>query len=69
MIGSVGERNCSLKIDKLDMSHNEDRLYPWVDENPITSFQNMDAKFAEKTSQIIVSGKYLNAFIPPFWSI
>lgn len=67
MIGSVGERNCSLKIDMLDMSHNKDRLYPWVDKNPITSFQSLGANFAEKTSQLIVSGKYLDAFIPPFF--
>ncbi|XP_029307049.1 B-cell receptor CD22-like [Cottoperca gobio] len=50
VIGSVGERNCSLKIEKLDMSHNQDRLYPWIDKNPITSYHTLGQTFYEKTS-------------------
>lgn len=61
LIGSLGERNCSLKIERLEMSHNQDRLYPWVDKHPITSYQSLDPTFYEKTSQLIVSGKYLDA--------
>ncbi|KAK2844400.1 hypothetical protein Q5P01_011059 [Channa striata] len=55
LIGSVGERNCSLKIEKLEMSHNQDRLYPWVDVNPITSYHTLDSHMYEKTTQLIVS--------------
>ncbi|XP_031154727.1 uncharacterized protein LOC116049323 [Sander lucioperca] len=55
LIGSVGERNCSLKIERLEMSHNQDRLYPWVDKHPITSYQSLGPTFYEKTSQLIVS--------------
>ncbi|XP_035528098.1 uncharacterized protein LOC118335777 isoform X2 [Morone saxatilis] len=54
LIGSVGERNCSLKIERLEMTHNQDRLYPWVDKNPITSYHTLGHTFYDKTSQIIV---------------
>uniref|UniRef100_A0A8C4EU50 Ig-like domain-containing protein n=1 Tax=Dicentrarchus labrax TaxID=13489 RepID=A0A8C4EU50_DICLA len=37
------------------MSHNQDRLYPWVDKNPITSYHTLGHTFYDKTSQIIVS--------------
>ncbi|KAK2910388.1 uncharacterized protein [Channa argus] len=57
LIGSVGERNCSLKIEKLDMSHNQDRLYPWVDVNPITSYHTLGSQIYEKTTQLIVSDR------------
>ncbi|KAK5862485.1 hypothetical protein PBY51_017876 [Eleginops maclovinus] len=49
------ENNCSLKIERLDMSHNQDRLYPWVDKNPITSYHNLGHSFYDKTCQLIVS--------------
>ncbi|XP_068592620.1 uncharacterized protein [Cebidichthys violaceus] len=55
LIGSVGERNCSLKIESLEMSHNQDRLYPWVDLNPITSYHGVGHTLYDKTSQLIVS--------------
>ncbi|XP_068425817.1 uncharacterized protein, partial [Clinocottus analis] len=55
LVGSVGERNCSLKIERLEMSHNKDRLYPWVDKNPITSYHGLGDAFEEKTSQLIVT--------------
>nr|XP_020493058.1 myelin-associated glycoprotein-like [Labrus bergylta]XP_020493059.1 myelin-associated glycoprotein-like [Labrus bergylta] len=54
LIGSVRERNCSLKIDRLEMSHNQDRLYPWVDQNPITSYHTLGFSFDDKTTEIIV---------------
>lgn len=66
LIGSVGERNCSLKIERLEMSHNQDRLYPWVDKNPITSYHTVGHTFYDKTSQLIVLGRYLD--MPPFKS-
>ncbi|XP_010779215.1 myelin-associated glycoprotein-like [Notothenia coriiceps] len=55
LIPSVGEGNCSLKIERLDMSHNQDRLYPWVDKNPITSYHSLGHSFNDKTCQLIVS--------------
>lgn len=66
LIGSVGERNCSLKIERLEMSHNQDRLYPWIDKNPITSYHTMGHTFDDKISQLIVLGRYLD--MPPFKS-
>ncbi|XP_030249186.1 uncharacterized protein LOC115567089 isoform X1 [Sparus aurata] len=55
LIGSVDGGNCSLKIQRLDMSHNKDRLYPWVDKNPITSYHTAGHTFYDKTTQLIVS--------------
>lgn len=66
LIGSVKERNCSLKIEKLEMLHNQDRLYPWVDKSPITSYHSLGHTFYDKSSQLIVLGKYLDMFIPLF---
>uniref|UniRef100_A0A096LUY8 Ig-like domain-containing protein n=2 Tax=Poecilia formosa TaxID=48698 RepID=A0A096LUY8_POEFO len=50
--GSVSDSNCSLKIDRLDMSHNEDKLYPWVDINPITSYHSQGHSFLDKSTKI-----------------
>lgn len=66
LAGSVEDSNCSLKIERLEMSHNQDRFYPWVDKNPITSYHTLGHTFYDKTSLLIVSGKYLDTFIPPF---
>ncbi|KAL7393025.1 hypothetical protein ABVT39_005495 [Epinephelus coioides] len=55
LIGSVSERNCSLKIERLEMSHNQDRLYPWIDKDSITSFHSVSHALLDKTSQLIVS--------------
>lgn len=58
LIGSVSEGNCSLKIDKLEMSHNKDRLYPWIDKNSVTSYHSEDHSFLDKSTQLEVSGKH-----------
>uniref|UniRef100_A0A3Q3EXI1 Ig-like domain-containing protein n=1 Tax=Kryptolebias marmoratus TaxID=37003 RepID=A0A3Q3EXI1_KRYMA len=55
LIGSVSEGNCSLKIDKLEMSHNKDRLYPWIDKDSITSFHSQGHSFIDKSTQLEVS--------------
>ncbi|XP_067457968.1 uncharacterized protein [Thunnus thynnus] len=55
LTGSVSEGNCSLKIESLEMSHNQERLYPWVDKNPITSYHTQGFTFYDKTTQLIVS--------------
>lgn len=57
LTGSVSDSNCSLKIDRLDTSHNEDKLYPWVDINPITSYHSQGHSFLDRSTKIIVSGK------------
>ncbi|CAK6960430.1 uncharacterized protein LOC121905273 isoform X1 [Scomber scombrus] len=58
LTGSVSTGNCSLKIERLEMSHNQERLYPWVDKNPITSYHTQDFTFNDKTTQLIVSGPF-----------
>uniref|UniRef100_A0A3Q1ES29 Immunoglobulin V-set domain-containing protein n=1 Tax=Acanthochromis polyacanthus TaxID=80966 RepID=A0A3Q1ES29_9TELE len=55
LMGSVTDRNCSLKIERLEMSHNQKRLYPWIDENHITTFHSIGHSFYDKTTQLIVS--------------
>ncbi|XP_056236064.1 uncharacterized protein LOC130171837 isoform X2 [Seriola aureovittata] len=55
VMGSVREGNCSLKIKRLEMSHNQDRLYPWIDKNSIASFHTRDQMLYDKTTQLIVS--------------
>lgn len=60
LTGSVREGNCSLKIERLEMSHSQDRLYPWVDNNPITSYYTVGHTFYDKTSQLIVLGRCLD---------
>lgn len=57
IVGSVTMGNCSLKIYELKMSHNQQRLYPWVDKNPINSYYNDGQNFNDKTTQLIVSGR------------
>ncbi|CAJ1061623.1 uncharacterized protein LOC122881428 isoform X3 [Xyrichtys novacula] len=54
LIGSVKDGNCSLKIEQLEMSHNQRRLFPWVDVNPITSYNTQGFSFNDKISQIVV---------------
>lgn len=68
LTGSVKDRNCSLKIEKLEMSHNQDRLYPWIDKSPITSYHSLEHTFYDTSTQLIVLGKYLDMFIPSFQS-
>ncbi|KAF7648240.1 hypothetical protein LDENG_00160090 [Lucifuga dentata] len=55
LTGSVNERNCSLKIERLEMMDNQNRLYPWVDKNPVTSYHMLDKTFYDKTTELIVS--------------
>ncbi|XP_030225228.1 Schwann cell myelin protein [Gadus morhua] len=51
--GSVSQGNCSLYIERLEMSLDQNRLYPWVDKNPITSYQ--DHNLYDRTSQLRVT--------------
>lgn len=57
IVGSVTMGNCSLEIEQLKMSHNQQRLYPWVDKNPINSYHNEGQNLNDKTTQLIVSGR------------
>uniref|UniRef100_A0A3Q3MG35 Ig-like domain-containing protein n=1 Tax=Mastacembelus armatus TaxID=205130 RepID=A0A3Q3MG35_9TELE len=59
-IGSVPEGNCTLKVERLDITHNKDRFFPWLDKAPITSYHNPSQTFYDKNTQLIVSGKYVN---------
>lgn len=56
-VGSVETGNCSLIIKKLELSHNQERLYPWVDEAPITSYHTEGQNLNDKTTQLLVSGR------------
>ncbi|XP_036453137.1 myelin-associated glycoprotein-like [Colossoma macropomum] len=38
LYGSPNEGNCSLKIQPLEMQHNQERLYPWMDPKPIETY-------------------------------
>lgn len=62
LLGSLGEKNCSLKIESLEMIHNGDRLYPWIDEHPITSYHVPGSKLYDKTTQLVITSKYVKTF-------
>ncbi|XP_030012812.1 uncharacterized protein LOC115434832 isoform X3 [Sphaeramia orbicularis] len=55
LIGSVMDGNCSLKVERLEMTHNQDRVYPWVDKNPVTSYHTLGSAFYDKTTLITIS--------------
>ncbi|XP_076833281.1 uncharacterized protein LOC143478202 [Brachyhypopomus gauderio] len=38
LYGLPSDRNCSLEIKSLEMDHNGDRLYPWMDAKPAETF-------------------------------
>lgn len=57
LIGTAEERNCSLKIERLEMSHNHDRLFPWIDTNPITFYHTQGYTFYDKSTQLTVLGR------------
>ncbi|GAA6224944.1 myelin-associated glycoprotein-like [Lates japonicus] len=59
LVGSVRDRNCSLKIERLEMSHNQNRIFPWVDKNPIASYHTADQSFSDMTTELIVSDQAL----------
>ncbi|KAK3560905.1 hypothetical protein QTP86_022883 [Hemibagrus guttatus] len=40
LFGSSNDKNCSLKIQPLDMQHSQERLFPWMDPNPIESYHS-----------------------------
>uniref|UniRef100_A0A3P8RBQ1 Ig-like domain-containing protein n=1 Tax=Astatotilapia calliptera TaxID=8154 RepID=A0A3P8RBQ1_ASTCA len=55
LTGSVTEKNCSLKIERLEMSHNHNQLYPWIDKNTITSYHTKGHSFYDGSTELIVS--------------
>ncbi|XP_076016848.1 uncharacterized protein LOC143008807 isoform X2 [Genypterus blacodes] len=55
VIGSVGGRSCTLKIDRLEMIDDHRRFYPWVDKNSVTSYHTLDQTLYDKTTQLLVS--------------
>lgn len=56
LYGSSNEKNCSLKIQPLDMSHNRERLFPWMDQNPPDTYHRKNV--AEETIALEVTGKF-----------
>lgn len=58
LTGAVGNQECSLKIDKLDKIHGQDRLFPWIDKNAITFYHMKGHSFYDKTTQIVILGGY-----------
>ncbi|XP_072547729.1 uncharacterized protein [Salminus brasiliensis] len=42
LYGSSSEGNCSLKINPLLMEHNGERLYPWMDQQPVEKFHKVN---------------------------
>ncbi|XP_039885370.1 uncharacterized protein LOC120732093 isoform X5 [Simochromis diagramma] len=55
LTGSVTEKNCSLKIERLEMSDNHNQLYPWIDKNTITSYHTKGHSFYDGSTELIVS--------------
>lgn len=45
LYGLPSEKNCSLEIKQLDMHHNGDRLYPWMDPKPVQTFHKEENSF------------------------
>lgn len=60
LTGDFAKQDCSLRIDKLDKIHSQDRLFPWIDKNPITFYHMKDHSFYDKTTQIVILGRYLD---------
>lgn len=61
LTGAVRNRDCSLKIDKLDEIHGQDRLFPWIDKNPISFYHMEGYSFYEQTTQIVILGRHLDS--------
>ncbi|KAF5880259.1 uncharacterized protein DAT39_023239, partial [Clarias magur] len=40
LYGSSNDKNCSLKIQPLEMQHSQERLFPWMDQNSIESYHS-----------------------------
>ncbi|XP_053543544.1 uncharacterized protein LOC108277733 isoform X2 [Ictalurus punctatus] len=40
LFGSSNGKNCSLKIEPLEMQHSQERLFPWMDPNSIESYHS-----------------------------
>ncbi|XP_046718568.1 uncharacterized protein LOC124394426 isoform X2 [Silurus meridionalis] len=40
LFGSPNDKNCSLKIQPLEMQHSKERLFPWMDPNSIESYHS-----------------------------
>lgn len=54
LYGLPSEKNCSLKITQLEMSHSGERLYPWMDPKPIDSYHREN--YYDKSIELQVTG-------------
>lgn len=55
LFGSSNGKNCSLKIEPLEMQHSQERLFPWMDPNSIESYHSKN--FDHETIVLEVTGK------------
>lgn len=54
LYGLPSEKNCSLEIKQLDMLHNGDRLYPWIDPKPVQTFHKEN--YYDKSIELQITG-------------
>lgn len=54
LYGLPSEKNCSLEIKQLDMHHNRDRLYPWMDPKSVQTFHKEN--YFDKSIEIQITG-------------
>lgn len=54
LFSSSNDKNCSLKIQPLDMQHSQERLFPWMDPKPIESYHSKN--FDHVTIALDVTG-------------
>lgn len=54
LYGLPSEKNCSLEIKQLDMHHNGDRLYPWMDPKSVQTFHKEN--YYDKSVELQITG-------------
>lgn len=57
LCGLPSEKNCSLEIKQLDMHHNGDRLYPWMDPKSVQTFHKEN--YFDKSIELKITGRPL----------
>lgn len=54
LYGLPSEKNCSLEIKQLEMHHNGDRLYPWMDPKSVETFHKEN--YYDKSIELQITG-------------
>lgn len=52
LFGSSNDKNCSLMIEPLEIQHNQERLFPWMDPNSIESYHNKNSDHVTVTLEV-----------------